>query len=185
MVCLNLLPFLPACARACMRAFSKTLLLAGLLASPSLLLAVNCPGNTFYWVSAGAANWNVATNWSNSSGGATCNQLPFSTATAVFDSKCLGTCNINVPVTVSSMTITEGTQETKPNSNFLTKFAGYWINNGGVFIVNNSTVSFTSTASEGRVRSRGSPFRNVFIGSNTTGGYYTLQDSMTVSTITI
>src|SRR5258708_35404790 len=70
----------------------------------------------------------------------------------------------------STMTLTAGTLDTKPNSNFFIKVAGDWINNGGVFIVNNSTVSFTSTASGGRVRSRGSPFRNVFIGSNTTGG---------------
>src|SRR5258708_11187655 len=145
MVCLNLLPFLPACARACMRAFSKTLLLAGLLASPSLLLAVNCPGNTFYWVSAGAANWNVATNWSNSSGGATCNQVPFSTATVVFDSKGLGTCNINVPVTVSSMTISTTTvgrfTGIVNTQNNIVTISSNFVQNSGTFNAGSSSIT--------------------------------------------
>src|SRR5438552_17096285 len=35
------------------------------------------------------------------------------------------------------------------------------------------------------ITSRGQPFKTVWIGTATTGAYYTLQDSMTVSTMTV
>src|SRR5437773_695701 len=70
-----------------------------------------CPGNTFFWVATAAASWSTANKWANTSNGATqCTNVPFSSATVVFDGAGggggnNGNCTIDVAVTVSSFTI--------------------------------------------------------------------------------
>jgi len=52
-----------------------------------------------------------------------------------------------------------------------------WVNNGGAFTVRRSTVIFNSTSGNPSITSRASPFFNVYFGTNTTGGFFTLVDS--------
>jgi hypothetical protein len=61
---------------------------------------------------------------------------------------------------------------------------GNWANTGGSFSPGTSTVTFNSTVSGRTIASKGSPFYNLYF--NGSGGYWTLQDSMTVlSTMTL
>jgi hypothetical protein len=84
---------------------------------------------------------------------------------------------------ISSVTLTGGTLDTS-SSNYGISVGNDWLNNGGAFAVNQSTLTFYGNATGKKVMSRGYPFYNVWI--NGTGGYWTLQDSMTVtSTMTL
>src|SRR5207302_6637215 len=59
-----------------------------------------------------------------------------------------------------------------------------WVNTGGIFTANASTVSFNGTTAGHTIKSNGSPFGNVQV--NGAGGYWTLIDSMTLtSTMTL
>src|SRR5258708_37341091 len=87
---------------------------------------------------------------------------------------------------LSSMTITNGTLDTSA-SNFAIGVVNDWNNTGGTFVVNQSTVTFTGTTGtsgsphhiqSGAANSK-QPFWNVTF--NGSGGYWTLQDSMTVT----
>jgi hypothetical protein len=61
---------------------------------------------------------------------------------------------------------------------------GNWTNSGGSFTAGTSTVTFNSLAIGKTITSKGFPFYNVYFSGS--GGYWTLQDSMTVtSTATI
>ncbi len=194
--------------QACPRAFSVTLLLLTILTSRTLFAA--CPQNTFYWIlGSGSGNWSTAGNWSNSSGGATCNGVPYSSATVVFDGRGKGNCNINQAITISSMTIStstvggyNGTVATQ--NNIITISTNFVQNNGvftmgsssisvggswtvaspGNFIAGTSSVTFNSTTGGRSITSAGRNFNSIsFTGS---GGTWILQDSMTVvSTITL
>jgi len=86
---------------------------------------------------------------------------------------------------VSTVTLTAGTLNTNAAVNQAILIGGSWFNNGGTFTTNFSSTVFKSTNPGQSIKTRGYPFRGVWIGSNTTGGYYTMLDSMTVSTITI
>ena len=78
-----------------------------------------------------------------------------------------------------SFTLTAGTLDTSA-SNFGLSPAT-WINNGGNFVANQSTVTFAHGAAA-YITSRGIPFANVFVD----GSLCLLQDSMTVtSTMTL
>ena len=61
---------------------------------------------------------------------------------------------------------------------------GSWMNSGGSFLPGTSTVTLNSSASGKTITSNGSSFYNLYF--NGSGGYWTLQDSMTVlSTMTL
>ena len=83
----------------------------------------------------------------------------------------------------STMTISAGTLNT--NTNFPISVGGSWWNTNGLFLVNGSTVTFLSNATHQRIKSRGFPFKGVDLGQSGGNGYWTLIDSMTVSTVTI
>src|SRR5205823_3756317 len=85
---------------------------------------------------------------------------------------------------LSSMTLTLGSLDTSAANSFGMNIGGSWINNGGKFFANKSTITFTATDIGQRVTSRGFPFNKIDI-AGTAGGYYTLIDSMTVSTMTV
>ena len=84
----------------------------------------------------------------------------------------------------STLTITQGALDTSGNNcsgaACSMSVAAGWLNNGGRFVANTSTVTFNGTIAAQNITSRGSPFYNLYIngGSN---GYWTMLDSMTVN----
>ncbi|MFA5975688.1 MAG: hypothetical protein WC859_05915, partial [Elusimicrobiota bacterium] len=83
---------------------------------------------------------------------------------------------------LSNLTLTNGTLDTSA-SNFNLAVAKTWLNNGGIFVANTSTVTFNGSTTNQTITSRGQAFNNVTF--NGTGSWI-LQDSMTVtSTMTL
>jgi len=86
----------------------------------------------------------------------------------------------------STITLSLGTLNTKTgNINNPISVGGSWYNTAGSFTANASTVSFTATSPAITIYSRGFPFSTVYFGPGSSGGYWTLASSLTVSTVTI
>src|SRR5207302_665516 len=147
------------------------------------------------------SSWTVGNNWtmnSNLTFTATGSTVAFNGTTAGQKITSAGKSFANVVINgsggywtlqdsmtvTSNMTITAGTLDTS-GSNLGISVGGSWSNTGGAFTTNQSTVTFTATTAGQTIRSKGSPFKTVNIGSAGAGGYWTLIDSMTVSTATI
>ena len=109
--------------------------------STSLLLVLFLLGTTIssfaankYWIGTGAnSNWNTGANWSNSSGGATCNCFPSSGDAVIFDVNGNNACSINVNPAIASLTITSGYTNTITQSGTLTIAGGGASLSGGTF----------------------------------------------------
>ncbi len=102
---------------------------------------------------------------------------PSSYASVVFNGA--GTWTLLSPLTLTStMTFTAGTLNTSA-SNYPVSVGGSWLNNGGTFIANASTATFTAATIGQKIKSNGKNFSNIQF--NGSGGYWTLQDSMTVT----
>jgi hypothetical protein len=87
-----------------------------------------------YWIGTGAnSNWNTGTNWSNSSGGATCNCTPNSGDAVIFDVNGNNACTINVNPSIGSLTTTSGYTNTITQSGSLTIAGGGASLSGGTF----------------------------------------------------
>jgi hypothetical protein len=82
----------------------------------------------------------------------------------------------------STMTVTAGTLDASAN-NYGISVGRDWLNNGGIFIAHQSTVTFTGASTTQKIHSNGKNFANVLFNG---GGNWVLQDSMTVvSTMTL
>jgi len=80
-----------------------------------------------------------------------------------------------------AMTISAGTLDTGSNQNMSVRTD--WLNNGGTFLSNGSTVTFTAITSGRQITSNAQPFGHVvFNGSN---AVWTLQDALTTQNFTL
>lgn len=88
----------------------------------TLLLVVLCSISSYaaprYWVSNGAGNWNIAANWSATSGGVGGAGVPTASDDVFFDGGGAGNCNINVTVNVLSFRMLAGYTSTVSQNNF-------------------------------------------------------------------
>jgi len=83
-----------------------------------------------------------------------------------------------------TLTLTGGILDPSSVNNFTIGVSSSWLNTGGVFLPQVSTVSFVGTTAGLFIKSNGSNFANVLV--NGAGGYWTMLDSMTLtSTMTI
>src|SRR6202035_983173 len=83
-----------------------------------------------------------------------------------------------------SLTLTAGSLDTGISNNYAIGVSSNWINNGGTFIAELSTVTFLATTPGHTITSNGSAFNNLQF--NGTSGKWTLQDPLIVSsTLTI
>ena len=71
-----------------------------------IALALPCFGATYYYIGSGS-DWNTATNWSETSGGAGGAGIPGSGDTAIFDANS-GDCTCDANVTVARLYLTNG-----------------------------------------------------------------------------
>jgi len=79
---------------------------------------------------------------------------------------------------ISSMTLTAGTLDTNSGSNLGISVGKSWFNNGGIFVSNLSTVTFTGSLSTLQIKPNPSSFENVVFNG---AGTWTLQSSMTLT----
>jgi hypothetical protein len=116
-------------------------LLGGFLAV--WLFPVPSSAINLYWRSATTSNWNTGGNWSLTSGGASCgtNCVPRATHTVVFDGGGVGTCNINVAVTVTSFTINAGYTGTVATQNNIVTISSNFVQNAGTFSAGSSSIT--------------------------------------------
>ena len=87
----------------------------------------------------------------------------------------------------STMTINQGTLDTSASScggaEPSLSVAGSWLNSGGTFVANSSTVTFTASTTGQKIASNGSSFNHLAI---TGASVWTLQDALTLnSTMTL
>src|SRR6185295_18233322 len=94
-----------------------------------------------------------------------------------------GTFNATGAIDVDeNLTLSAGTLDMTAGNYSLT-ISSNWLNTAGAFTTRASSITFAGASQGLKITSRAFPFNQaVFNGS---GGYYTLTDSMTVSTITI
>jgi hypothetical protein len=85
-----------------------SLLFRIVLLFPCFLLCVSgAQAANRYWVGAGS-NWNNASNWSASSGGAGGAGVPVAADAVIFDNGGVGNCSIDVAVSIASLTVGSG-----------------------------------------------------------------------------
>lgn len=157
-------------------------------------------GTTKTWTGGGSnTSWSTAANWSPSG-------APGALDSVIFTTPASRNCVINISTTIAQLTI----QGNFPTNRTITANAGIqltisgdytqaggsmtltsgnmtvggnWKNTGGIFKPGTATVIFNSNGAQ-TIRTFGRPFNNVIF--NGVGGYWTLQDSMTVlSSMTI
>lgn len=58
-----------------------------------------------FWIASTAEDWNDTANWSYSSGGSTCNCLPLSTHSVVFNANGNGNSTVDLEVDITSLTV--------------------------------------------------------------------------------
>ena len=78
-----------------------------------------------------------------------------------------------------SLTLTAGTLDTSASGNLGVSVGGDWLNNGGAFVANNSTVVFNAGSAGHLITSNGNTFGSVAF-SNAAGAW-TLQDNLSLS----
>lgn len=106
-------------------------------------------GATRYWVSAIAGNFNVAGNWSTTSGGAPVGGAPAVGDVAVFDGGGLGNCTFtaNYIQTGGGIQITAAYTGTISTSTFNVTFGNlHFSQAGGTFTCGSGTISMTATS---------------------------------------
>lgn len=121
-------------------------------------LSVLTYGADRYWIASANANWNNTSNWSTSSGGAGGASVPGSSDKALFDGNGLGTCTIDIALTVNQIDVQSGFTDTlfQSSGNTITVnstavFAdGFFVgNDADISIGSDLTISgadFTSTS---------------------------------------
>jgi|GEM_PF-4576455 len=149
-------------------------------------------GATRTWV--GPGNWSSAANW-NPSG------VPGGNDSVIFNNA--NNCTVDISTTVATVALQAGYSGTITANQPLTLNGGYtqaagafslgtstlsvgsnWTVTGGTFTPGTGTVLFTAVSSGRSIKTGGRNFYNVTFNGN--GGYWTLQDSMTVrSTLTL
>src|SRR5262245_539197 len=126
---------------SCRRAPARSTILAALfvLAGQTPVLAAGTC-TQWYWVATAPANWSGFNNggpWSSTSGCTTnpckCNAAPSAGKPVVFDGGGLGTCNIDVSISASSITVGSGftgTINVQNSANSITISSMLVVNNG-------------------------------------------------------
>src|ERR1700733_13609222 len=73
----------------------------------TILIALShvAKGSPRFWVSAISSNWNNTANWSATSGGAGGASVPGTNDDVTFDNTNIGNCTINMPISVTSITV--------------------------------------------------------------------------------
>lgn len=93
-----------------------------------------------------------------------------------------GVWTLQSSMTVTTMTLTAGTLNTNAAGPYGVSVGADWLNNGGGFTPNQSTVTFTATTAGRRITSGGVAFGHVIL--NGSGANWTLQDAMTTLNLT-
>jgi hypothetical protein len=129
-----------------------------------------------YWIGTGTGNWNSATNWSATSGGATGASVPTSVDDTFFDANGNNNSTISATITVKSMTIDAGYTATMTHNAVLTVAGNVTL--GANYTIAGSSSMTISAAST--ITSNGKTWPNELIlsASNIT---YTLVGDLTVS----
>jgi Secretion system C-terminal sorting domain len=100
-----------------------------------------------FWVSILPGNWNVPANWSATTGGPGGATVPVAADIVVFDGGTLGissgNCTINVPVAVTSLTVTSGYTGTISQGAFSIAVSGVASFGGGTFTGGSANITVT------------------------------------------
>ena len=135
--------FIPICytkTLTLMKPVIRTLTLFFCLGSSFTLRAANR-----FWIASATANWNVAANWSATSGGAGGAGVPAVGDIANFDNLGLGNCNIPAAVTITGLIINGGyTGIITQGANPIT-LSGAATFSGGSFIGSSATITINGT----------------------------------------
>ena len=85
----------------------RKLVITGLLLLLSFLFSQTIFAARF-WIAASSSNWNNTANWSATSGGAGGVSVPGAADDVNFDANGLGSCTVDIPVAVKSITVAAG-----------------------------------------------------------------------------
>ena len=84
----------------------RKLMLKGFLPILLIFFTEHISAAARFWVAAGSSNWNNTANWSATSGGAGGASVPVIGDDVNFDNGGLGSCTIDIPVSVKTITVT-------------------------------------------------------------------------------
>lgn len=166
------------------------LLLAGLLVQPEQAHAVLCgtssgSGSCFWIPAGGAANWNVGTNWSDTSGGASCSATctagPTTGDSATFDaSSGANQSTINAAFSLSTFNAGSSSALTLvQNANTLTITGNTFTMGANITyapIASSRIILFTSTSLTTAITTAGKTYGAITL--NGSGGTFQLQDDI-------
>ncbi|MDP4254181.1 MAG: T9SS type A sorting domain-containing protein [Bacteroidota bacterium] len=100
---------------------------------------------TRFWVANSSTNWNSTSNWATSSGGAGGASVPGLTDNAVFDNGGTGNCNVDIPVTITNLTVNSTYSGTIIQGAHVMIFGNNVTLAGGVFAGGSSNITVAGT----------------------------------------
>ncbi len=101
-----------------------------------------------YWVAGSTANWNNTANWATTTGGAGGASVPGTADAVIFDGNGLGSCNIDINASVTSINMSSAyTGTLTQNSGITIATSGAFTISAGIFIGGNSNIDINGTFS--------------------------------------